>query len=32
MVRDYLEGLRKSASIVDSRKKLNAAARRQSAA
>jgi len=32
MVRDYLEGLRKNASIVDSRKKLNAAARRQSAA
>ena len=32
MVRDYLEGLRKSASIVDSRKKLNAAARRQTAA
>ena len=31
MVRDYLEGLRKSAKIVDSRKKLNAAARRQSA-
>ena len=30
MVRDYLEGLRKSSSIVDSRKKLNAAARRQS--
>ncbi len=30
MVRDYLEGLKKSASIVDSRKKLNAAARRQS--
>ncbi|MCC7053549.1 MAG: peptidyl-prolyl cis-trans isomerase [Gemmatimonadaceae bacterium] len=30
MVRDYLEGLRKGASIVDSRKKLNAAARRQS--
>ncbi len=32
MVRDYLEGLRKSASIVDNRKKLNSAARRQSAA
>ncbi len=32
LVRDYLEGLRKSASIVDSRKKLNAAGRRQSAA
>ena len=32
VVRDYLEGLRKSASIVDSRKKLNSAARRQSAA
>ena len=32
MVRDYLEGLRKSASIVDSRKKLNSATRRQSAA
>ena len=32
MVRDYLEGLRKSASIVDNRKKLNAASRRQSAA
>lgn len=32
MVRDYLEGLRKSASIVDSRKKLTSAARRQSAA
>ena len=32
MVRDYLEGLRKSASIVDSRKKLNAAARRQTSA
>ncbi len=32
MVRDYLEGLRKSASIVDNRKKLNAAGRRQSAA
>jgi peptidyl-prolyl cis-trans isomerase D len=32
MVRDYLESLRKSASIVDSRKKLNSAARRQSAA
>lgn len=32
MVRDYLEGLRKSASIVDSRKKINAASRRQSAA
>ena len=31
MVRDYLEGLRKSASIVDSRKKINAASRRQSA-
>ena len=30
MVRDYLEGLRKSASIVDNRKKLNSAARRQS--
>ena len=32
MVRDYLEGLRKSASIVDNRKKLNAAGRRQAAA
>lgn len=32
MVRDYLEGLRKGASIVDNRKKLNSAARRQSAA
>jgi peptidyl-prolyl cis-trans isomerase D len=32
MVRDYLEGLRKSASIIDSRKKLNAASRRQAAA
>ena len=32
MVRDYLEGLRKSASIVDSRKKLSTAARRQTAA
>lgn len=32
MVRDYLEGLRKNASIIDSRKKLNAAGRRQSAA
>ena len=32
MVRDYLESMRKSASVVDSRKKLNAAARRQSAA
>jgi peptidyl-prolyl cis-trans isomerase D len=32
MVRDYLEGLRKGASIVDNRKKLNAAARRQTAA
>ncbi len=32
MVRDYLEGLRKNASIIDSRKKLNAASRRQSAA
>jgi peptidyl-prolyl cis-trans isomerase D len=32
MVRDYLEGLRKSASIVDYRKKLNAASRRQSPA
>jgi peptidyl-prolyl cis-trans isomerase D len=31
MVRDYLEGLRKGASITDNRKKLNAAARRQSA-
>ena len=31
MVRDYLEGLRKSASIVDSRRKINAASRRQSA-
>jgi peptidyl-prolyl cis-trans isomerase D len=31
MVRDYLEGLRKSASVVDSRKKLNASARRQTA-
>lgn len=30
MVRDYLEGLRKGAAIVDSRKKLNSAARRQS--
>lgn len=32
MVRDYLEELRQNASIVDSRKKLNAASRRQSAA
>ena len=32
MVRDYLEGLRKGASIVDSRRKLNLAARRQTAA
>ncbi|HYW50512.1 MAG TPA: hypothetical protein VE861_07895, partial [Gemmatimonadaceae bacterium] len=32
MVRDYLEGLRKSASITDNRKKLNSAARRQSSA
>jgi peptidyl-prolyl cis-trans isomerase D len=32
MVRDYLEGLRKSSSVVDSRKKLNASSRRQSAA
>jgi peptidyl-prolyl cis-trans isomerase D len=32
MVRDYLEELRKTAKIVDSRKQLNAAARRQSAA
>jgi len=32
MVRDYLEELRNNASIVDSRKKLNAASRRQSAA
>lgn len=32
MVRDYLEGLRKGASIIDNRKKLNSAARRQSAA
>ncbi len=30
MVRDYLEGMKKGASIVDNRKKLNAAARRQS--
>lgn len=30
MVRDYLEGLRKNASIEDNRKKLNAAGRRQS--
>jgi peptidyl-prolyl cis-trans isomerase D len=32
MVRDYLEELRKNAKIKDSRKQLNAAARRQSAA
>ncbi|MDZ7631775.1 MAG: peptidylprolyl isomerase, partial [Gemmatimonadaceae bacterium] len=32
MVRDYLEGLRKNASIVDNRKKLNSAARRQGSA
>jgi peptidyl-prolyl cis-trans isomerase D len=32
MVRDYLEGLRKKASIIDSRKQINAASRRQSAA
>ena len=32
MVRDYLEGLRKSSSIVDNRKKINSAARRQTAA
>jgi peptidyl-prolyl cis-trans isomerase D len=32
MVRDYLEGLRNNASIIDSRKKLNAASRRQAAA
>ncbi len=31
MVRDYLEGLRKNASITDSRKQLNAAGRRQAA-
>ena len=31
MVRDYLEGLRKNAAISDNRKKINAAARRQSA-
>lgn len=31
MVRDYLEGLRKGASVVDNRKRLNSAARRQSA-
>jgi len=30
MVRDYLEGMKKGASIIDNRKKLNAAARRQS--
>ena len=30
VVRDYLEGLRKGATIVDNRKKLNAATRRQS--
>lgn len=32
MVRDYLEGLRKGASVVDHRKRLNSAARRQSTA
>ena len=32
MVRDYLEGLRKSASIVDNRKRVNSASRRQTAA
>ncbi len=32
MVRDYLEGLRKGASVVDHRKRLNSAARRQTAA
>lgn len=32
MVRDYLEGLRKNASIVDNRKRVNAASRRLSAA
>ena len=32
MVRDYLEGLRKNSSIIDSRRKINAASRRQSAA
>ncbi len=32
MVRDYLEGLRKGASVVDRRKQLNSAARRQTAA
>ncbi len=32
MVRDYIEGLRKGASVVDNRKRLNSAARRQSAA